>query len=71
MARKKKELNRTDEPLDELLSDCQSPEDILKASGLLKQLTKRWLEWVLAGELNHRTVAMVTRPKWCSQSRGS
>jgi len=53
MPRKKPELNRADELLDELLSDCQSPEEILGASGLLKQLTKRLVERALAGELNH------------------
>jgi transposase-like protein len=53
MPRKKKETHRADELLDELLSDCQSPEDILGESGLLKQLTKRLVERALAGELNH------------------
>jgi transposase-like protein len=53
MPRKKPELNRADELLDELLSDCQSPEEILGESGLLKQLTKRLVERALAGELNH------------------
>ncbi|MEO1148981.1 MAG: IS256 family transposase [Cyanobacteria bacterium J06638_22] len=53
MPRKKPEPNRADELLDELLSDCQSPEEILGESGLLKQLTKRLVERALAGELNH------------------
>lgn len=53
MARKKKEPNRADELIDELLSDCSSPEDILGESGLLKQLTKRVVERALAGELTH------------------
>ena len=53
MPRQKKEPNRVDELLDDLLSDCQSPEDILGESGLLKQLTKRLVERALAGELNH------------------
>ncbi len=53
MARKKKEPNRVDEMLDELLADCQTPEDILGESGLLKQLSKRLIERALAGELNH------------------
>lgn len=53
MPKKKQELNRADELLDELLSDCQSPEEILGESGLLKQLTKRLVERALAGELNH------------------
>jgi hypothetical protein len=41
MARKKKEPNRVDDLLDDLLADCQSPEDILGESGLLKQLSQR------------------------------
>ncbi|MBE9183143.1 IS256 family transposase [Oculatella sp. LEGE 06141] len=53
MVRKKKEPNRVDEMLDELLADCQTPEDILGESGLLKQLSKRLIERALAGELNH------------------
>jgi hypothetical protein len=53
MAWKKKESNRVDEMLDELLTDCQTPEDILGESGLLKQLSKRLIERALAGELNH------------------
>lgn len=53
MARKKQAPNRADELLDELLSDCHNPEEILGESGLLKQLTKRLVERALAGELNH------------------
>ncbi|MGF1458836.1 MAG: IS256 family transposase [Leptolyngbyaceae cyanobacterium] len=53
MPQKKQELNRADELLDEMLSDGQSPEEILGESGLLKQLTKRLVERALAGELNH------------------
>jgi putative transposase len=53
MVRKKKEVNRVDEMLDELLADCQTPEDILGESGLLKQLSKRLIERALAGELSH------------------
>jgi putative transposase len=34
MPKKKPELNRADELLDELLSDCQSPEEILGESGI-------------------------------------
>ena len=51
MARKKKEPNRVDDLLDDLLSDCQSPEEMLGKSGLLKQLTNRLVERALAGEL--------------------
>ena len=53
MARKTKETNRVDEVLDDLLADCQSPEDILGESGLLKQLSQRLIERALVGELNH------------------
>lgn len=53
MAQKKKETNQIDELLDDLLADCQSPEEILGESGLLKQLSKRLIERALAGELNH------------------
>ena len=53
MARKKKEPNRVDDLLDELLEDCNSPEDILGESGLMKQIKRRLVERVLAGELNH------------------
>ena len=52
MARQKKELNRVDELLDELLEDCYSPEDILGEAGLMKQIKKRLVERALAGELN-------------------
>ena len=52
MARKKKEPNRVDDLLDELLEDCHSPEDILGEGGLMKQLKKRLVERALAGELN-------------------
>ena len=52
MSRKKKETNRVDDLLDELLEDCQSPEDILGEGGLMKQLKKRLVERALAGELN-------------------
>jgi putative transposase len=53
MARRKKEPNRVDDLLDELLADHQTPEEILGESGLLKQLTKRLIERALSGELNH------------------
>ncbi|UJB72196.1 IS256 family transposase [Acaryochloris sp. 'Moss Beach'] len=53
MPRKKKEPNRVDDLLDELLEDCHSPEDILGETGLMKQLKKRLIERALAGELTH------------------
>jgi putative transposase len=53
MVRRKKEPNRVDEMLDELLSDCHGPEDILGESGLLQQLSQRLIERALSGELSH------------------
>jgi putative transposase len=53
MARQKKEPNRVDELLDELLADDHSPEAVLGENGLLKQLSKRLVERALAGELTH------------------
>lgn len=52
MARKKKESNRVDDLLDELLEECKTPEDILGEGGLMKQIKKRLVERALAGELN-------------------
>jgi transposase-like protein len=52
MVRKKKEPNRVDDLLDELLEDCHSPEDILGEAGLMKQIKKRLIERALAGELS-------------------
>ena len=40
-----------DKLLDELLKECQSPEDVLGKDGLLKQLTKRMLERALEAEM--------------------
>lgn len=53
MPRKKQEINPVDRLLDELLTEHQTPEEILGESGLLKQLTKRLIERALAGELKH------------------
>jgi putative transposase len=53
MARTKKEPNRTDALLDELLLEYRTPEDILGEAGLLKQLSQRLIERALAGELTH------------------
>jgi putative transposase len=59
MARKKKELNRADELLEELIAEYPHPEDILGENGLLRQLGQRLIERALAGELTHhlKTVA--------------
>lgn len=43
---------KTDALLAELLKGCRSPEDILGAHGLLKQLTKRMVERALAAEMS-------------------
>ncbi len=43
----------TDALLDDLLKDCDSPEDILGEHGLLKGLTKRLVERALQAELTH------------------
>lgn len=49
-----KQDTKTDALLDDLLQDCDSPEDILGEHGLLKGLTKRLVERALAAELtNH------------------
>ncbi len=53
MVRRKKEVSRLDQMLDELIGENPQPEDILGESGLLKQLTKRLVERALTGELNH------------------
>ncbi len=42
---------KTDALLDDLLQDCESPQDILGEHGLLKSLTKRLVERTLAAEL--------------------
>ena len=53
MARPKKSPNQVDELLDELLENCQNPEDILGESRLIKQLSQRLIERALAEELSH------------------
>lgn len=53
MPSKKKAPCKVDQLLDELLEDCQKPEDILGESGLLKQLSQRLIERSLAGELSY------------------
>lgn len=53
MPKKKKQPNRVDLLLDELLEEHRTPEEILGESGLLKQLSKRLIERALAGELNY------------------
>ena len=48
-----KNTTKTDALLDDLLNDCESPEDILGEHGLLKGLTKRLVERALQAELTH------------------
>lgn len=43
----------SNEVLDELIKDYQSPEDLLGENGLLKQLTKALLERAMNAELTH------------------
>ena len=71
MVRKKKEPNRIDDMLDDLLADCQGPEDILGESGLLKQLSQRLVERALAGELNHHLAHDEASPGANSERRNS
>ncbi len=52
MSRETENQAHQDKLLDELLKDCQTPEEILGKNGLLKQLTKRLVERVLEGELD-------------------
>jgi len=55
---------KTDALLDDLLKDCDSPEDILGEHGLLKGLTKRLVERALQAELtNHLRYAPHVRAK--------
>jgi putative transposase len=53
MARRRKELTRLDQMLDELIGENPQPEDILGQDGLIKQLTQRLMERALAGELSY------------------
>jgi len=53
MAKPKKTPSKVDQLIDELLADCQRPEDIVGESGLLKQLSQRLIERSLTGELTH------------------
>lgn len=69
MARKKKEPNRVDDLLDELLEDCATPEDILGKSGLMGQIKKRLVERALSGELNHHLKSESTADDTTPNSR--
>jgi putative transposase len=71
MSRTKKEPNRTDELLDELLLDYRTPEDILGEGGLLKQLSQRLIERALTGELTHHLKPDTLPPKGANQSEQS
>jgi transposase-like protein len=63
MLKKKKQPNRVDELLDELLEDNYSPEAILGESGLIKQLSKRLIERALDGELKHHLKITAPMPQ--------
>ncbi|WP_156914956.1 hypothetical protein [Rubidibacter lacunae] len=52
MPRRKQELTKTHQLLDELLQDFSGPDEILGNDGLLKQLTARLVERTLQGALN-------------------
>jgi putative transposase len=71
MSRTKKEPNRTDELLDELLLDYRSTEDILGEGGLLKQLSQRLIERALSGELKHHLKPDPSPPEGANQSEQS
>lgn len=58
---------KTDELLDELLKDCNSPKEVLGEHGLLKQLSKRLVERALEAELSeHLGYAPHARAGWGS-----
>ena len=69
MVQKKKEPNRVDDLLDELLEDCPCPEDILGEGRLMKQLKKRLVERALAGELNGHLKRESAREESATNSR--
>jgi transposase-like protein len=48
-----KPRTRAEELLDELIKECDNPEEIIGENGLLKQLTKGLLERAMQGELTH------------------
>ena len=53
MARpKEKQKDRLDELVDELVADCENPEELLGRDGLVKQMTKRLVERMLQAELS-------------------
>ena len=60
MASKK---SKQDVLIDELLQDCNDPQDILGKNGLLKQLTKRLVERTLEAELTHHLGYEPNAPK--------
>ncbi|MGK7887715.1 MAG: IS256 family transposase [Leptolyngbyaceae cyanobacterium] len=71
MAKSKKTPSKVDQLIDELLEDCQSPDDIVGESGLLKQLSKRLIERSLAGELTHHLNATAPSAEAVSDDRES
>jgi len=55
MPRRKQELFRADQLLDELLQNDSAPDEILGEDGLLEQLTACLIERILQGELTHHS----------------
>lgn len=53
MKTKSKQKTRAHELLDEMISECNTPEEIIGENGLLKQLTKALIERAMRGELTH------------------
>ena len=49
--RSRKRTDETDELLDKLLKDCESPEEVIGEGGLLARLTKRLIERAMAAEM--------------------
>ena len=52
MARRQEmKKDRLDELVDELVADCEKPEELLGQNGLVKQLTKKLVERMLQAEM--------------------
>ena len=63
-------MTRKEELIQELLKDCETPEEIIGENGLLKQLTKMLLEGALKGELNHH-LGYKKNEYWHSDKHGA
>mgnify|MGYP000566124028 CR=1 FL=1 len=62
MSKPTKKHDVSSELLDQLLSDYQSPDDLIGEDGLLKQLTKRLVEKALDAEMTHHLGHEKNRP---------